>query len=141
MGDIRKGANEDPKDSCKTGGTAHSGRCPMKQRQSCVFLLNVIFISTYTSSPCLYHYNVADSRLRQHVEKGNEDGLFISCTASAANKMLNQGLFSELLTLNSPTKKNGPKISMLHRFVTGGQSANSGVYIVTDQNDQRMLKI
>ncbi|KAK9041884.1 hypothetical protein V6N11_016972 [Hibiscus sabdariffa] len=65
MGDIRKGANEDPKDSCKTGGTAHSGRCPMKQRQSCVFLLN------------------------------------------------------ELLTLNSPTKKNGPKISMLHRFVTG----------------------
>uniref|UniRef100_A0A7N0UV59 non-specific serine/threonine protein kinase n=1 Tax=Kalanchoe fedtschenkoi TaxID=63787 RepID=A0A7N0UV59_KALFE len=32
-----------------------------------------------------YHYNVADSRLRQHVEKGNEDGLYISCVASAAN--------------------------------------------------------
>lgn len=32
-----------------------------------------------------YHYNVADSRLQQHVEKGNEDGLYISCVASAAN--------------------------------------------------------
>lgn len=34
---------------------------------------------------CRYHYNVADSRLRQHVEKGNEDGLYISCVASATN--------------------------------------------------------
>lgn len=32
-----------------------------------------------------YHYNVADARLRQHVDKGNEDGLYISCVASAAN--------------------------------------------------------
>ena len=34
---------------------------------------------------CRYHYNVADSRLCQHVEKGNEDGLYISCVASAVN--------------------------------------------------------
>lgn len=34
---------------------------------------------------CRYHYNVADSRLRQHVDKGNDDGLFISCVASSAN--------------------------------------------------------
>nr|GEW12257.1 casein kinase 1-like protein HD16 [Tanacetum cinerariifolium] len=33
----------------------------------------------------LYHYNVADARLRQHVDKGNEDGLYISCVASASN--------------------------------------------------------
>lgn len=32
-----------------------------------------------------YHYNVADARLRQHVDKGNEDGLYISCVASSAN--------------------------------------------------------
>lgn len=32
-----------------------------------------------------YHYNVADIRLNQHVDKGNEDGLFISCVASASN--------------------------------------------------------
>ena len=32
-----------------------------------------------------YHYNVADSRLAQHVEKGNEDGLFISSVASCQN--------------------------------------------------------
>jgi hypothetical protein len=32
-----------------------------------------------------YHYNVADVRLQQHIEKGNEDGLHISCVASAAN--------------------------------------------------------
>ncbi|KAL3534040.1 hypothetical protein ACH5RR_007561 [Cinchona calisaya] len=34
---------------------------------------------------CRYHYNVADARLRQHVVKGNEDGLYISCVASVAN--------------------------------------------------------
>ena len=28
-----------------------------------------------------YHYNVAASRISQHVEKGNEDGLYISCVA------------------------------------------------------------
>jgi len=34
---------------------------------------------------CRYHYNVADTRLRQHVDKGIEDGLYISCVASSAN--------------------------------------------------------
>ena len=32
-----------------------------------------------------YHYNVADNRLQQHIEKGNQDGLYISCVASSAN--------------------------------------------------------
>ncbi|KAK1364889.1 hypothetical protein POM88_040450 [Heracleum sosnowskyi] len=32
-----------------------------------------------------YHYNVADIRLAQHIEKGNEDGLFISSVASSQN--------------------------------------------------------
>ncbi|XP_065848988.1 casein kinase 1-like protein HD16 isoform X1 [Euphorbia lathyris] len=32
-----------------------------------------------------YHYNVMDSRINQHVEKGKEDGLYISCVASSAN--------------------------------------------------------
>ena len=32
-----------------------------------------------------YHYNVADNRLVQHIEKGNEDGLYISSVASSAN--------------------------------------------------------
>ncbi|RRT83305.1 hypothetical protein B296_00005033, partial [Ensete ventricosum] len=32
-----------------------------------------------------YHYNVADVRLAQHIEKGNEDSLFISCVASCSN--------------------------------------------------------
>ena len=32
-----------------------------------------------------YHYNVADTRLAQHIEKGNEDGLFISSVASCQN--------------------------------------------------------
>eukprot|EP00898_Chlorokybus_atmophyticus_P005694 jgi/Chlat1/6125/Chrsp409S09028 len=32
-----------------------------------------------------YHYNVADFRVEQHVEKGNEDGLFISSVASCQN--------------------------------------------------------
>jgi serine/threonine protein kinase len=44
--------------------TCYNARRPMKQR---------------------YHYNVADSRLAQHVEKGNEDGLSISSVASCQN--------------------------------------------------------
>ncbi|KAJ7011884.1 hypothetical protein NC653_002088 [Populus alba x Populus x berolinensis] len=32
-----------------------------------------------------YHYNVADARLGQHIEKGNEDGLFVSSVASYQN--------------------------------------------------------
>lgn len=34
---------------------------------------------------CRYHYNVADMRLAQHIEKGNEDGLFISSVASSSS--------------------------------------------------------
>ncbi|CAH9072219.1 unnamed protein product [Cuscuta europaea] len=32
-----------------------------------------------------YHYNVADERLSQHIDKGREDGLYISCLASCSN--------------------------------------------------------
>ncbi|XP_068313231.1 casein kinase 1-like protein HD16 [Pyrus communis] len=44
--------------------SVYNARRPMKQR---------------------YHYNVADVRLPQHIEKGNEDGLFISSVASCSN--------------------------------------------------------
>ncbi|XP_062206836.1 casein kinase 1-like protein HD16 isoform X2 [Phragmites australis] len=46
------------------------------------------WISVYNARRAMkqrYHYNVADSRLVQHIEKGNEDGLFISCIASCSN--------------------------------------------------------
>ncbi|PSR86880.1 Casein kinase 1-like protein [Actinidia chinensis var. chinensis] len=32
-----------------------------------------------------YHYNVADGRMAQHVERGNADGLYITCVASCSN--------------------------------------------------------
>ncbi|KAM7257967.1 hypothetical protein ACFE04_018601 [Oxalis oulophora] len=32
-----------------------------------------------------YYYNVADTRHAQHIDKGNEDGLFISCVSSSSN--------------------------------------------------------
>ncbi|XP_044390878.1 casein kinase 1-like protein HD16 [Triticum aestivum] len=32
-----------------------------------------------------YHYNIADSRLPHHIQKGYEDGVFISCIASSKN--------------------------------------------------------
>ena len=35
----------------------------------------------YDLSACRYHYNVANSRVEQHVEKGNDDGLYISSVA------------------------------------------------------------
>ncbi|XP_031386894.1 casein kinase 1-like protein HD16 [Punica granatum] len=44
--------------------SVYNARRPMKQR---------------------YHYNVADGRLSQHIDKGNEDGLFISSVASCQN--------------------------------------------------------
>ncbi|CAN6455886.1 unnamed protein product [Victoria cruziana] len=46
------------------------------------------WISVYNARRAMkqrYHYNVADSRLHQHVEKGNMDGLLISCVASSSN--------------------------------------------------------
>ncbi|XP_024962092.1 casein kinase 1-like protein HD16 isoform X2 [Cynara cardunculus var. scolymus] len=61
---------EQPKKKVRMGMPAtqwisvYNARRPMKQR---------------------YHYNVADARLPQHIEKGNEDGLFISCVASCSN--------------------------------------------------------
>ncbi|KAF3562069.1 hypothetical protein DY000_02018662 [Brassica cretica] len=62
--------DEQPKKKIRIGTPAtqwisvYNARRPMKQR---------------------YHYNVAETRLSQHVQKGNEDGLLISCVASAAN--------------------------------------------------------
>ncbi|MCL7039950.1 hypothetical protein MKW94_010888 [Papaver nudicaule] len=62
--------DEQPRKKVRLGSPAtqwisvYNARRPMKQR---------------------YHYNVADTRLRQHVDKGNEDGLYISCVASQAN--------------------------------------------------------
>ncbi|KAH9800623.1 protein kinase domain-containing protein [Citrus sinensis] len=44
--------------------SVYNSRSPMKQR---------------------YHYNVLDSRLHQHVAKGREDSLYISCVASSNN--------------------------------------------------------
>ncbi|CAA0821324.1 Protein kinase family protein [Striga hermonthica] len=44
--------------------SVYNARRPMKQR---------------------YHYNVSDIRLAQHIEKGNEDGLYISSVASSSN--------------------------------------------------------
>ncbi|XP_027168018.1 casein kinase 1-like protein HD16 isoform X1 [Coffea eugenioides] len=62
--------DEQPKKKVRMGMPAtqwisvYNARRPMKQR---------------------YHYNVADARLSQHIEKGNEDGLFISSVASCQN--------------------------------------------------------
>ncbi|KAK9699826.1 hypothetical protein RND81_08G197900 [Saponaria officinalis] len=61
---------EQPKKKIRMGMPAtqwisvYNARRPMKQR---------------------YHYNVADIRLHQHIEKGNEDGLYISSVASCQN--------------------------------------------------------
>ncbi|CAJ1951093.1 unnamed protein product [Sphenostylis stenocarpa] len=62
--------DEQPKKKIRIGLPAsqwisvYNARRPMKQR---------------------YHYNVSDARLSQHIEKGNEDGLYISSVASCQN--------------------------------------------------------
>ncbi|XP_042418506.1 casein kinase 1-like protein HD16 [Zingiber officinale] len=46
------------------------------------------WISVYNSRQPMkqrYHYNVADARLAQHIDRGNEDGLLISSVASCSN--------------------------------------------------------
>uniref|UniRef100_A0ACD5W3D5 Uncharacterized protein n=1 Tax=Avena sativa TaxID=4498 RepID=A0ACD5W3D5_AVESA len=46
------------------------------------------WISVYNARRSMkqrYHYNVADSRLEPHIDKGNEDGLFISSISSYSN--------------------------------------------------------
>lgn len=40
---------------------------------------------TYICHVTRYHYNVADGRLAQHVERGIADGLLISSVASCSN--------------------------------------------------------
>ncbi|XP_047962273.1 casein kinase 1-like protein HD16 [Salvia hispanica] len=62
--------DEQPKKKVRMGMPAtqwvsiYNARRPMKQR---------------------YHYNVMDVRLSQHIDKGTEDGLFVSCVASCQN--------------------------------------------------------
>ncbi|KAK1408003.1 hypothetical protein QVD17_39632 [Tagetes erecta] len=62
--------DEQPKKKIRMGMPAtqwisvYNARRPMKQR---------------------YHYNVAEARLAQHIQKGNEDGLLISSVASCSN--------------------------------------------------------
>ncbi|KAG2300224.1 hypothetical protein Bca52824_036696 [Brassica carinata] len=89
--------DEQPKKKIRIGTPAtqwisvYNARRPMKQRYIVLHVhLNVsktsltkIFSNCYFL--CRYHYNVAETRLNQHVQKGNEDGLLISCVASAAN--------------------------------------------------------
>ncbi|KAK8938742.1 Casein kinase I isoform delta-like [Platanthera zijinensis] len=65
---MMEGEDEQPKKKVRIGMPAtqwisvYNARRPMKQR---------------------YHYNVTDVRLSQHIEKGNDDGLFISCVSSS----------------------------------------------------------
>ncbi|KAL2318196.1 hypothetical protein Fmac_032072 [Flemingia macrophylla] len=67
---VEEDDDEQPKKKVRMGMPAmqwisvYNARRPMKQR---------------------YHYNVADMRLSQHIEKGYEDGLFISNVACCSN--------------------------------------------------------
>lgn len=50
-------------------------------------MVNILYLQYFDNGFLFfrYHYNVADARLQQHIEKGNEDGLYISSVASSAN--------------------------------------------------------
>lgn len=64
------GEDEQPKKKIRLGMPAtqwisvYNGRRPMKQR---------------------YHFNVPEIRLGQHIDRGKQDGLFLSCVASCTN--------------------------------------------------------
>jgi hypothetical protein len=85
--------DEQPKKKIRMGMPAtqwisvYNARRPMKQRYKlhrCMLWLERKYF-TLILILCRYHYNVADSRLAQHISKGNEDGLFISSVASCSN--------------------------------------------------------
>ncbi|GFY98938.1 protein kinase family protein [Actinidia rufa] len=62
------------------------GKDSNKEREMLSFLLSGPATGKGTQwKETWYHYNVADGRLAQHVEKGNADGLLISCVASCSN--------------------------------------------------------
>lgn len=52
-----------------------------------IIMVNILYLQYFDNGFLFfrYHYNVADARLQQHIEKGNEDGLYISSVASSAN--------------------------------------------------------
>lgn len=90
--------DEQPKKKVRMGTPAtqwisvYSARRPMKQRFSAYLIFPRIlcipkesFFIVFSLHMVRYHYNVADMRLSQHIEKGNEDGLFISSVASCSN--------------------------------------------------------
>ncbi|MFS8026879.1 hypothetical protein Hanom_Chr16g01491851 [Helianthus anomalus] len=57
-----------------------------------------------------YHCDVADQRLAQHIDKGNEDGLFISSVASCSNLwalIMDSGTVSPLKFTNSLISQQG----------------------------------
>ncbi|KAJ1409810.1 casein kinase i isoform alpha [Sesbania bispinosa] len=55
-------------------------RWQLLQKLSVAFVLNL-----FGSLLNMYHYNVADVRLAQHIDKGNEDGLFNQQCGSCSN--------------------------------------------------------
>lgn len=87
--------DEQPKKKVRMGMPAtqwisvYNGRRPMKQRYVLFWPQFVYFrLSKNKVTITLgfrYHYNVADERLAQHIDKGNEDGLFISSVACCSN--------------------------------------------------------
>jgi len=50
-----------------------------------VFCYHDVMVILKSGCTVRYHYNVADGRLAQHVERGIADGLLISCVASCSN--------------------------------------------------------
>uniref|UniRef100_A0A251VQV0 DUF7477 domain-containing protein n=2 Tax=Helianthus annuus TaxID=4232 RepID=A0A251VQV0_HELAN len=57
-----------------------------------------------------YHCDVADQRLAQHIDKGNEDGLLISSVASCSNLwalIMDSGTLSPLKFTNSLISQQG----------------------------------
>lgn len=58
--------------------------CPTPHSQVRLGLPAAQWITVYNAHRPMkqrYHYNVANSRVEQHVEKGNDDGLYISSVA------------------------------------------------------------
>ncbi|KAL4354351.1 hypothetical protein GQ457_06G020370 [Hibiscus cannabinus] len=93
MGDIRKGANEDPKDSCNTGGTAHSGRCPeaklcfLVKYITTMRLFSVISNKVHSTSRTPYtqqSYKVSESFPFKWIIKKWKEGFHTSMTTAGS---------------------------------------------------------
>ena len=84
-----------------------------------------------------YHYNVANTRVEQHVEKGNDDGLYISSVACCSELW---GLIMDAGT-GFTAQVIGPPFPHLHQTPSLDESSKGGGVLLIASSCQSAGKL